>query len=34
MRKEFDSMVKNDTFEWQKAPKNKNIIGSTWVFLL
>ena len=23
MRKEFDSLVENNTFEWQKAPRNK-----------
>ena len=28
MMREFDSLVENNTFEWQKAPKNKNIIGS------
>ena len=32
MRKEFDSLVENNTFEWQKALKNKNIIGSRWFF--
>ena len=30
-RKEFNSLVENNTFEWQKAPQNKNIIGS-WLF--
>ena len=28
MRKEFDSLVENNTFELQKASKNKDIIGS------
>ena len=34
MRKEFDSLAENDTFEWQKAPKNKNIIGCRWFFTI
>ena len=34
MRKEFDSFVENDIFGWQKAPKNKNIIGSRWFFMI
>ena len=33
MRKEFD-FLENNIFEWQKAPKNKNIIGSWWFFTL
>ena len=32
MRREFVSLVENNTFEWQKAPTNKNIIGSRWFF--
>ena len=32
-QKEFDSLVEN-TFEWQKTPRNKNIVCSRWVFLL
>ena len=32
MRREFDSLVKNNTFEWLKVSKNKNIIGSRWFF--
>ena len=32
MKKEFDSLVENDTFEWQKAPQSKNIIGSRCFF--
>ena len=34
MHKEFDSLVENSTFEWQKAPKDKNIVGSKWVYTL
>ena len=26
MRREFDPLIENNTFEWQKTPKNKNII--------
>ena len=33
MRSEFDSL-ENNTFEWQTAPKNKNIIGSRWFFTI
>ena len=32
MRKEFDSLLENNAFEWQKALQNKNIIGSRWFF--
>ena len=32
MRGEFDSLVENSTFEWQKAPKNKTIIGCRCFF--
>ena len=28
MRKEFDSLVENNTFEVQKAPGDKNIVSS------
>ena len=34
MQKEFDSLVENNTFEWQKAPRNKNIVGSRWFFTI
>ena len=34
MRKEFDSLVENNTFEWQKDLKDKNIEGSKWVYTL
>ena len=34
LRKEFDSLVENNTFEWQKALKNKNIIGSRCFFTI
>ena len=34
MRKEFDSLVEINTFEWQKAPQNKNIISSRWFFTI
>ena len=30
----FDSLVENNTFEWLKTPKNKNIIGSMWFFTI
>ena len=33
MRRKFDSQVENNTFEWQKALKNKNIIGSRFFLL-
>ena len=29
---EFDPLIENNTFEWQKAPQNKNIISSRWFF--
>ena len=32
MWREFDSLVENNTFEWQKAPRNKNIVSSGWFF--
>ena len=34
MQREFDSLVENDTFEWQKAPRNKHIVGSWWFFTI
>ena len=34
MRREFDSRVENNTFEWQKAPRNKNIIGRRCFFTI
>ena len=32
MRREFGSLIENNTFEWQKTLKNKNIIGSRCLF--
>ena len=32
MRKEFYPLVENNTLEWQKAPRNKNIVGSRCFF--
>ena len=32
MRKEFDSLIENNTFERQKALRNKNNIGDRWNF--
>ena len=29
---EIDSLVENNTFEWKKASRNKNIVGSKWFF--
>ena len=34
MKREFDSLVENNTFEWQKVQKNWNIISSKCFFLL
>ena len=34
LRKEFNSLEEKDTFEWQKALKDKNIVGSRWVYTL
>ena len=34
MQKEFDSFVENNTFEWQKASRNKNIVGSRLFFTI
>ena len=32
IQKEFDSFVENNTFEWQKAQKDKNTVESRWVY--
>ena len=32
MRSEFKSLLENDTWELVPAPKDKNIVGSKWVF--
>ena len=32
VRTKFDSLVENNTVEWQKAPRDKNIVGSRWVY--
>ena len=32
MRREFDSL-ENNTFEWQKAPRNKNIVVRCFLLL-
>ena len=32
MQKEFNSLVENNTFEWQKAPRNRKIVSSSWLF--
>ena len=32
MHKKFDSLVKIMLFEWQKAPKDKSIIVSRWIY--
>ena len=34
MGKEFDSLVENNIFKWQKVPKNRNIISSRWFFTI
>ena len=34
MRREFDSLEENNTFEWQKVPRNKNIFSSRWFFTI
>ena len=34
MKGEFDSILENTTFEWQKAPRNKNIVVSWWFFTI
>ena len=30
--KKVDSLVEINTFEWPKAPRDKNIVGSRWLF--
>ena len=32
IRSEYDSLIKNGTWDLVKAPENKNIIGCKWVF--
>jgi hypothetical protein len=32
MAKELDQIEKNDTWEFFPRPKNKNVIGTKWVF--
>ena len=34
INREFDSLIENNTFEWQKAPRNKNIVSSRWIFTM
>ena len=34
MSRKFDSFVENNTFEWQKAPRNKNIVSRRWTFTM
>ena len=34
MQKEFDSLLENNTFELKKVSKDKNIVGSKWVYTL
>ena len=34
INREFDSLIEYNTFEWQKAPRNKNIVGSRWIFTM
>ena len=34
INREFDSLIENNTFEWQKAPRNKNIFSSRWIFTM
>ena len=33
MHEELDQIEKNDTLELVPRPKNKNVIGTKWVFL-
>jgi hypothetical protein len=33
MDEELDQTEKNDTWELVKRPKNKNMIGTMWVFI-
>jgi hypothetical protein len=32
MDEELDQIENNDTWEWVPRPKNKNVIGTKWVF--
>ena len=32
MKEELDQIMKNDTWELAHRPKNKNVIGTKWVF--
>ena len=32
MKEELDQIIKNDTWELVPRPKNKNVIGTKWVF--
>ena len=34
MQKEFDFFVENNTFEWQKAPRDKNIVSRRWLYTI
>ena len=34
MWREFDSLVENNAFEWQKALRNRNFVGSRWFFMI
>ena len=34
MKREFDYLVENNSFEWQKVPRNKNIVCSRWFFTI
>ena len=32
--REFDSLIENNTFEWQKVQEIKNIVSSRWIFTM
>ena len=34
INREFDFLIENNTFEWQKAPRNKNVVCSRWIFTI
>ena len=34
MQKKFDSLGENNTFKWQKAPRDKNIVSNWWLFTI
>ena len=34
MKKEYDSLIKNNTWELVDKPQGKNVIGCKWVFAL